>query len=82
MDLTILNDTRQNLVNSKLPLAGVMPVDTEKYYIPYDEVIAIFDEVSSIFAELDGRITTNETAITAIAAAIRDLIGRVEALEE
>jgi len=59
MDLTVLSSTRDALV-AKAAVAGVMPVDTIKYYIPYDEVLAIFTELSSILTELDGRITTLE----------------------
>lgn len=59
MDLTILNTAKEDLI-AKQALAGLMPVDINRYYIPYDEVLAIFTETASILTELNGRIITLE----------------------
>lgn len=59
MDLTVLNTAKASL-ESAMVNAGVMPVDTQKYYIPLDEVLVIFTEVASILTELEGRIANIE----------------------
>jgi len=65
MDLTILNEAKDALI-AKYALAGVMPVDTYKYYIPYDEVLAIFTETASLLTELNGRLVTAEAKVATL----------------
>jgi hypothetical protein len=62
MDLTILNVAKDNLI-AKKALAGVMQVDAQKYYIPYDEVLAIFSEVSTALTDLNNRLITAEAGL-------------------
>ena len=62
MDLTILNAAKEALI-AKQALAGIMPVDIQKYYIPFDEVLAIFTETASLLTELNERLVTAEANI-------------------
>jgi hypothetical protein len=67
MDLTILNAAKDNLIAKKAE-AGVMPADIARYYIPYDEVLAIFTETASVLTELNGRLLTAEASIVTLQA--------------